>query len=103
MSDLSFKVATRRTDPVTFDLEGSERKYSYTPQKQAAMVLPMLGADDDMEAAKAAFAWLEDGLSADDAAHILGRLKDPKDDLDFDAIEDIVTGLVEFIAARPTM
>lgn len=102
MSDLSFKVATRRTDPVTFEFEGEDHEYSFTPPKQASMVLPMLGADSDMEAAKAAFEWLDNGLSESDRERVTARLKDPNDSLDIPNIEEVVTGLVEFVSARPT-
>lgn len=102
MADLSFKVAKRRKDAVTFDLEGSTRTYSFTPPKQADMVLPMLDADNDLDAAKAAFAWLDNGLSEEDREHISSRLKDPDDDLDIGTIEEVVSDLVEFVSGRPT-
>lgn len=102
MSDLSFKVAQRRTDPITFDLEGDEHVYSFVPPKQADMVLPMLNAGDDMAAARAAFAWLDNGLSDEDQERITARLKDKDDNLDIDIIEEVVTGLVERVSARPT-
>lgn len=102
MADLSFKVAPRRTEAITFDLQGNDREYSFVPPKQADMVLPMLGAENDLMAAKAAFEWLDSGLSEEDRAHISARLKDPKDDLDIDTIEEVVTALVEKAGGRPT-
>jgi len=102
VSDLSFKVAKRRTDAITFDLEGSAHVYSFVPPKQAAMILPMLDAESDLEAAKAAFEWLDTGLSQEDQDHLSGRLKDPKDDLDIDILEEVVSGLVERVSGRPT-
>jgi hypothetical protein len=102
MADLSFKVAKRVTDTITFDLEGDEHVYSFVPPKQAAMVLPMLDADSDMEAARAAFAWLDTGMSEDDRAHMEARLRDPKDDFDIPTLEEIVEGLVEAVSGRPT-
>ena len=102
MADLTFKVPKRNTEPVTFDLEGDKREYVFTPPKQADMVLPMLESENDLGAAKAAFAWLDEGLSKEDSDHITARLKNKDDDLDIDAIEEVVTGLVEHVSARPT-
>jgi hypothetical protein len=102
MADLSFKVATRRVEPVTFDLSPDPHEYSFVPPKQADMVLPMLGAESDLVAAKAAFEWLDNGLSEEDQDRISKRLKDPKDDLDIDTIEEVVTALVEQVSGRPT-
>ena len=103
MSDLSFKVAKRRTQPITFDIEGDERVYSFVPPKTAAMVLPMLqNAENEMVAAKAAFDWLDQGLSREDAEHLEARLRDADDDFDFTQLEQIVLGLVEMSGGRPT-
>lgn len=102
MADVAIKVAKRRREPVTFTLEGKDREYSFKPPKQASMVLPMMDAEDDLTAAKEAFAWLDRGLSEDDRAHIKARLDDEEDDLDFPSIEDTVTSLVEYLSARPT-
>jgi hypothetical protein len=102
MADLHFKVASRRTKPITFTLDGEDHEYSFTPPKQADMVLPMLEADDDIEAARAAFAWLDDGLSEEDRERISKRLKDKKDDLDIPQVQDMVNGLSEYVANLPT-
>jgi hypothetical protein len=102
VTDLSFKVAPRRKDAITFDLEGNPHVYTFTPPKQADMVLPMLDAENDLSAAKAAFEWLDDGLSEEDREHIAARLRDKNDDLDIDTIEEVVTALVEKAGGRPT-
>lgn len=103
MADLSFKVAIRRKDVITFDLGDDEHVYSFVPPKQADMVLPMLDADgDDLLAAKAAFSWLDDGMSEEDRAYLTARLKDKEDDLDIDTIEEVVTSLVERVSGHPT-
>jgi hypothetical protein len=102
VSDLSFKVAKRRRDAITFDLEGNDRVYSFTPPKSADMVIPMLEAETEMIAAKAAFDWLDQGLSEDDRAHIAARLRDQDDDLDIDTVEEVVAALVERVSGRPT-
>jgi len=102
MTDLSFKVGKRNTDPITFDLEGRDHTYTFVPPKQAVMVLPMLDADSELVAAKAAFEWLDLGMSEEDREHLLARLKDAQDDLDFPHVEEVVTALVERTSARPT-
>ena len=84
-------------------IEGSDHEYTFTPPKTAELVLPMLDDDaDDMAAAKAAFSWLEEGMSKADAAHLLSRLQDKEDDLDFEILQDVVEGLTEKVAGRPT-
>jgi hypothetical protein len=106
VTDLSFKARKRNTKPVTFDLgeapDGDTREYSFQAPKTAALVLPMLDAEDDMGAAKSAMEWLDQGLSQEDLAHIVARLKDPEDDLDFEVIEDLIAGIVEKVSGRPT-
>lgn len=103
MTDLSFKVAKRRTKPITFDIEGDDHIYKFTPPKTAEMVLPMMdAADNEMLSSKAAFEWLDMGLSEDDAKRIEDRLRDPKDDFDILQLQDIVVGLVEMSGGRPT-
>lgn len=102
-ADLSFEVAPRRKKPITFDLGGDAHKYRFTPPKQAGMIMPMLTAENDLEAARSAFEWLDRGLSEDDRARIKARLEDEDDDLDFDTIEEVVTKLVERLSGeRPT-
>jgi hypothetical protein len=103
MTDLTFKVAKRRIEPITFSIEGSDHVYSFTPPKTAAMVLPMMeSAENGLKATKAAFEWLDQGLSTEDQDHMSNRLRDPEDDFDVSELEDIVVGLVEAIGARPT-
>jgi hypothetical protein len=101
VADISFKVAARSRKPITFDLGGGH-EYTFTPPKQAEMVLPMLDADNDLEAARAAFEWLDKGMSEEDRAHLSARLRDPEDDLDIDVLEDVVSALVEQTGGRPT-
>jgi hypothetical protein len=103
MSDISVKVKKRKKKAITFDLEGDPRQYKFVAGKQALMVLPMLDAENDLEAAKAAFSWLDDGLSEEDRKHLSDRLRDPEDDLDNDAINDLVEAIVEQVSGgRPT-
>jgi hypothetical protein len=103
MADLSFKVGRRNTAPITFDIEGDTHEYTFIPPKQAEMVLPMMeNAENELMAAKAAFAWLDQGMEAPDIEHMEKRLRDPKDDFDIPHLEEVVTGLVEATGARPT-
>jgi hypothetical protein len=102
MADLKFGVAKRRTEPVTFELEGSDHVFTFTPPKQAGMVLPMFEAVTDIDEARPAFEWLDEGLTEEDRAIIYGRLKDKGDDLDIDTIGEVVSGLVEYVSNRPT-
>lgn len=106
MTDLSFKVAARRREPITFDLGGDDYVYTFKPPKQAGVFMPIINATDDdnagMSAARAAFAWLDKGLSEKDQAHMEARLRDEDDDLDFDTLGDVINGLMEAVAGRPT-
>jgi hypothetical protein len=102
VSDLSFKASKKDRSPLTFDIEGDKRQYTFKPPKTAAMVMPMLDSDDDLDAARAYFAWLDKGLDEEDRAHLLDRLNDDTDDLDFDDLEVIVEGIVEAVSGRPT-
>jgi hypothetical protein len=102
MSDLSFKVAKRDRTPITFEIDGDDHIYTFKPPKQAAMVLNVMAAMDDVGAARAAFGWLDKGMSEEDRAHLEARLRDEEDDIDFDVLEDIVTDLVEKVSGRPT-
>src|SRR5687767_5682719 len=103
MAELSFKVGHRSKEPITFDIEGSDHEYTFTPPKQAEMILPMMqNAENELMAAKAAFGWLDKGMSQEDIARMEARLKDPEDDFDIPHLEDIVAGLVEAVGARPT-
>ena len=109
MSDLSFKVAKRRAQPITFDLEGDDHVYTFTPPKQAGTAMPLIKSDMDIKsdafglaAARSTFKWLDDGLSDEDREHIEARLRDPKDDLDFDTLGEVVEALMERVTGKPT-
>jgi hypothetical protein len=103
VSDLAFKVAKRRVEPITFTIEGEDHEYAFTPPKRAALMMPVMeNAENALVASKEAFAWLDKGLSKEDADRIAARLRDPEDDFDIDGLEAIMVGLVEAISARPT-
>lgn len=113
MADLEFKVAKRRTAPITFTLgvapgqkvtQQGSHVYSFTPPKSAVMMMPVLDVDEptDIGMTKATFNWLSEGLSEEDSDRIMARLRDKKDDLDIDTLADVIQGLSEQIAARPS-
>lgn len=108
MADLEFAVARRRRKKITFTLEGDEHVYEFNPPKQAKMFMPFLdengdGISGEMGMVKALFDWLGAGLSEEDNARILARLRDEDDDLDFDSLSEVVMKLTEKITARPTL
>ena len=98
---LEFKTAKRRIDPINFTLDG--RAMTFIPPKSAVMVLPVIdNAADETAILRATFDWLGEGLGEDDIAFLLNRLRDKEDDLDIDGLGEIVQGLGEEIAGRPT-
>lgn len=118
MADLEFDVAKRRSEPITFTIGKSDHEYVFNPPKSAVMMLPIIepGAPEEdgkqtkkesheeakLALTKATFDWLGEGLSKEDHELLVSRLKDPKDDLDVPTLSNIVKGLSERIAARPT-
>jgi hypothetical protein len=103
-ADLSFKIATRRREPITFTLGDDDHIYSFDPPKQSVLVLPVLAteSDNNIEHTRAVLAWLDAGLSKEDQECLEARLRDPEDDLDFDMLGPIVEGLMEKVSGRPT-
>lgn len=99
MTKLSFTTAKRRVKPIVFELDGDE--YSFKPPKTAGVALATLDGDDTT-ATKAVFDWLGAGLSDEQHDLLIGRLKDPKDDLDLDTLSEIVKALIEQVSGRPT-
>lgn len=99
---LEFTTAKRRREAVIFTLD--DREFSFNPPKSAAMLMPVIDAEgtDDRVMLKASFDWLGSGLSEEDTAFILSRLRDPEDDLDIDMVGELIRGLSEEIAGRPT-
>lgn len=103
--ELEIKVKRRRVQPITFRLDDDPHSYTFNPPKDAVMVLPMIESGDISDGAqtKAAFNWLGEGLSEDDNKRLIGRLRDPKDDLDVETISELVQALTEKVSGgRPT-
>lgn len=102
-----FKVARRRGEPIPFTLEGDDTIYQFTPPKQASMLFGVMDAEEageggDMIQVKVTFDWLGEGLSEEHNDKLISRLRDPKDDLDMDALGDVITWLMEEGTGRPT-
>jgi len=96
----TFKVAPKNRQPIEFAFEDENYTYVFTPPKTAGIVLAVVEGGTDE--AQAAFNWLSDGLPEDQNAHLIARLKDPKDALDIEDIGPMVEGLLEEIGDRPT-
>lgn len=96
---LEFTTAKRRRETIHFVLDGEE--FDFTPQKQAGIALAVVDGDQT-EMMRSMFDWLSDGLPEDQSQRIIDRLKDPEDDLDIDQLGDLISGLQDEIAGRPT-
>lgn len=96
---LEFTTAKKRKEPIHFVLDGEA--YEYTPQKSADTFLSAVDGDE-MGIVRNNFDWLSNGLSDEQAQRLIDRLKDPEDDFDVDDLGNLVTGLQEQIAGRPT-
>ena len=96
-----FTTAKRRNAAIEFTLDGVT--YSFTPPKQAALILDVLdGADSEVEQARALYDWLGDGLGEEQANALVARLRDPDDDLDWVQLFEIAQWLQEEATGRPT-
>lgn len=93
---LEFTTAKRRSEPIKFSLDG--REFTFTPTKLAGPLLDALSSGDN----GSMLDWFAQGLSDEDEAFIVGRMRDPGDDLDVDDIGKIVESLVEQVVGRPT-
>lgn len=98
MSNLEFKTARRRREPITFTID--DDTYTFTPPKTAGAVLSII--DGDESEVKALFDWLEQGLPEEEARRIEERLRDPDDDLDIPDVANVIRALLEQVSGRPT-
>jgi hypothetical protein len=96
---LAFTTAARRTEAITFTLDGVE--FHFTPPKVAGFVLPVVD-DDEIGTFRGMMEWLGNGLPDDQEALLEARLRDPDDDLDVPDLTDIFMALVGRVGARPT-
>lgn len=97
-----FVTAKRKAKAITFSIDGED--YSFTPPKNAEMVLPVLEAtgDQDIAAIKAQLDWLGHGLAEGESERLTARLKDPDDDFDVNNLSDILQYVLKQVAGRPT-
>lgn len=96
-----FTTAKRRNTAIKFTLDGET--YSFTPPKQAALILDVLdGADSEVEQARALYDWLGEGLGEEKADALVARLRDPADDLDWPQLLEIAQWLQGEVTGRPT-
>jgi hypothetical protein len=82
---------------------------TFTPPSFAPMLLlaqSATNAEDDpqagVETVRQFLDWFGAGLSEEDGEHVLDRLKDPDDPLEFEDVIDVIQGLIEEITSRPT-
>lgn len=102
-----FKVATRRSEPVRFRVDGDDHEYVFVAPKQATLLLSAVAFDPTDAAGalpmvKGMFDWLDAGLGVEQAARIEARLRNPDDDLDVDTLTEIIKWLTEQTSGRPT-
>lgn len=100
MSKLVFESAKQRANgkPLTFTLDG--RKFKFQPPKTTAIWLASNDPMDDR--VRVQLDWLSAGLSDEDSEFLVGRLKDYDDPLTPVVLIDVVSGLIEEAAGRPT-
>lgn len=96
---LEFTSAKKRKEVIEFTLDGE--LYHFTPHKTASVVLALLGGDQTAQV-KETFDWLSDGLPDEESQRIIDKLKDPDDEFDITDLTDVIRGLQEEIAGRPT-
>jgi hypothetical protein len=103
---LEFTTTARKREMVEFALDGDD--YHFTPPKVSGLLLDMVATDADDPAAGLTVArtmldWLSEGLPEEENARLVGRLRDPKDHLEFDDLQPVISVLVERAADRPTL
>ena len=104
---LDIAVPKRERVHVPFRLSGDPHIYHFRAPKIAVMLLPVIegkGAFSAMgpEMLSATLDWLGVGLSEDDNARILTRLKDSEDDLDMDTLNSMIQELASKVGKRPS-
>lgn len=112
MAQMEFTPKKRKkVEPVTFTLglepdQGEHEEphvYNFNPPKQAAMMLPVLeSGGSDASLVTGPVRWLIEGLGDDDTERIMGRLRDPDDDMDFEFLQGVINALVKQVSQRPT-
>lgn len=106
MTETHFAIPRRSTEVIQFTLDGPDPggpvdgPYTWTPQKRASLIVPMIGGESVQGAT---YEWLRDGLPENQRDRIAERLADPKDHLDWDTIGKITDMLADKVSGnRPT-
>lgn len=95
---LEFTTAARGAEPIPFKIDGEE--FTFTPPKQALMVMPYIDGDEDF--LRQQVKWLWTGLTDEAEARIRERLADPEDRFDTPDLTKLIRALDQAVAGRPT-
>lgn len=102
----TFETKAKEAKIVEFALDG--REMTFTTPKRAGLIASVvnnIGLDGravDTDSTRDLLNWIGEGLSEEDAEHILGRLKDPADDFDLADVNEIAKHLLAQSSNRPT-
>lgn len=102
MAHKDFTSPKRKTDPITFTLDGDPHEYSLTPQKLAGPFLEMYEGGSDADVEGAGYDWFLGGLSEEDKARILAKLGNAEDDFDLITLGEVIRWAMEQSAGFPT-
>jgi hypothetical protein len=101
-----FITKQRERTIIEFTLDGEP--FSFTPPKKAQLIMSAITtigldkASTDGDSVRDLLNWLGEGLGDEQAERVLGRLRDPDDDFDLDAVNDIARHLLGQSSNRPT-
>jgi hypothetical protein len=102
----TFETKAREKQTVEFELDGEV--FRFTPPKRAELIMSVVGtvgldkASTDTDSVRDLMNWLGEGLSEEQSARLIDRLKDPEDDFDLDQINEIARFLLGQSSNRPT-
>lgn len=102
----AFETKAKEQPTIEFELDGRRMVFK-TPKRAGliASVVNSVGLDSrvtDSDSTRDLLNWLGEGLSEEDAEHVLGRLQDPEDDFDLADINEIAKYLLGQSSNRPT-
>lgn len=101
-----FTTRKRNREQIQFSLDG--RVYTFTSQKLSLAMLPLVDTTDDsgmppqLRAVKSELDWLSLGLPDDEIEEIIGRLRDPDDDLELNDVTEVTKWLFKQVSGNPT-
>lgn len=102
----SFQTTEKEAKVIPFELDG--RQMVFTTPKRAGLIASVVanvgldGRNLDTDSTKDLLNWIGEGLSEEDAAHLLERLQDPDDDFDLMDVNEIAKYLLGQSTNRPT-